>query len=32
MSNPPKTVLHATEEEAEAIREAVRSADPKSLG
>ncbi len=32
MSAPPKTMLHATEEEAEAIREAVRHADPASLG
>jgi RimJ/RimL family protein N-acetyltransferase len=32
MSAPPKTVLHATDEEAEAIREAVRTADPQSLG
>jgi RimJ/RimL family protein N-acetyltransferase len=32
MSIPPKTVLNVTEEEAEAIREAVRSADPKRLG
>lgn len=32
MSAPPKTVLHADEAEAEAIRQAVRSADPASLG
>jgi RimJ/RimL family protein N-acetyltransferase len=32
MSTPPKTVLHASEEEAEAIREAVRNADPATLG
>jgi len=32
MSIPPKTVLDVTEAEAEAIREAVRSADPKTLG
>jgi RimJ/RimL family protein N-acetyltransferase len=32
MSTPPKTVLHATDEEAEAIREAVRAADPATLG
>ena len=32
MSTPPKTVLHATDEEAEAIREAVRVADPATLG
>jgi RimJ/RimL family protein N-acetyltransferase len=32
MSTPPKTVLHATDEEAEAIREAVRNADPATLG
>jgi RimJ/RimL family protein N-acetyltransferase len=32
MSTPPKTVIHASEEEAEAIREAVRHADPASLG
>jgi RimJ/RimL family protein N-acetyltransferase len=32
MSAPPKTVLHADEAEAEAIRQAVRSADPTSLG
>ena len=32
MSTPPKTVLHATEEEAEAIRDAVRAADPANLG
>ncbi len=32
MSTPPKTVLHASEEEAEAIRERVRSADPAGLG
>lgn len=31
MSTPPKTVLHASDEEAEAIREAVRSADPATL-
>jgi RimJ/RimL family protein N-acetyltransferase len=31
MSTPPKTVLHASEEEAEAIREAVRTADPTTL-
>jgi RimJ/RimL family protein N-acetyltransferase len=32
MSTPPKTVIHASEAEAEAIREAVRHADPTSLG
>jgi len=32
MSTPPKTVIHATEEEAQAIREAVRGADPATLG
>lgn len=32
MSTPPKTVLHASEEEADAIREAVRAADVASLG
>jgi RimJ/RimL family protein N-acetyltransferase len=32
MSTPPKTVIHATEEEEEAIREAVRHADPAKLG
>jgi RimJ/RimL family protein N-acetyltransferase len=32
MSTPPKTVLHATDEEADAIREAVRTADPATLG
>jgi RimJ/RimL family protein N-acetyltransferase len=32
MSAPPKTVLHASEAEADAIREAVRKADPASLG
>ena len=32
MSTPPKTVIHATEEEAEAIREAVRNADTSRLG
>ena len=32
MSTPPKTVLHATDEQAEAIREAVRGADPATLG
>lgn len=32
MSAPPKTVLHASEEEAEAIREAVRTADVEGLG
>jgi RimJ/RimL family protein N-acetyltransferase len=32
MSAPPKTVLQATDEDAEAIREAVRAADPASLG
>ena len=32
MSTPPKTVIHASDDEAEAIREAVRGADPKSLG
>ena len=32
MSAPPKTVLHASEEEAEAIREAVRHADVGTLG
>lgn len=29
---PPKTVLEASEAEAEAIREAVRAVDPKALG
>lgn len=32
MSAPPKTVLHATAEEAAAIRAAVREADPTTLG
>jgi RimJ/RimL family protein N-acetyltransferase len=32
MSTPPKTVLQASDEEAEAIREAVRRADPATLG
>ena len=32
MSTPPKTVLQASDEEAAAIREAVRQADPASLG
>jgi len=32
MSTPPKTVLHASEAEANAIREAVRNADPTGLG
>lgn len=32
MSAPPKTVLHASKAEAEAIRRAVRQADPKTLG
>jgi RimJ/RimL family protein N-acetyltransferase len=32
MSAPPKTVLQASDEEAEAIRAAVRAADPASLG
>ena len=32
MSAPPKTVLHATEEEAEAIRQAVRTVDVSALG
>jgi RimJ/RimL family protein N-acetyltransferase len=32
MSTPPKTVLEVGEEEAEAIRAAVRSADPATLG
>jgi RimJ/RimL family protein N-acetyltransferase len=32
MSAPPKTVLHASAEEADAIREAVRSADVAELG
>ena len=32
MSAPPKTVLHAEPEEAEAIREAVRRADVSQLG
>lgn len=32
MSTPPKTVLQVTDEEAEAIRDAVRNADPASLG
>jgi RimJ/RimL family protein N-acetyltransferase len=31
MSAPPKTVLHASEHEAGAIREAVRTADPATL-
>lgn len=32
MSTPPKTVLQASAEEAAAIREAVRNADPATLG
>ncbi|MDB5475046.1 MAG: hypothetical protein JWP49_557 [Phenylobacterium sp.] len=32
MSTPPKTVLDVAEEEAEAIRAAVRAADPATLG
>src|SRR6185503_3269199 len=32
MSSPPKTVLEVSDEEAEAIRDAVRHADPASLG
>lgn len=32
MSFPPKTVIHASEEEAAAIRAAVRAVDPASLG
>jgi len=32
MSTPPKTVLQVTDDEAEAIRQAVRAADPASLG
>ena len=32
MSTPPKTVLEVSEEEADAIREAVRKADPATLG
>jgi len=32
VSAPPKTVLHASAEEAAAIRERVRSADPATLG
>jgi len=32
MSAPPKTVIEASEAEAEAIREAVRKADPRTLG
>ena len=32
MSFPPKTVIEASEDEAEAIREAVRNADPRTLG
>ena len=32
MSAPPKTVIHASDEEADAIRDAVRNCDPKSLG
>jgi RimJ/RimL family protein N-acetyltransferase len=32
VSAPPKTVLHASEDEAEAIREAVRSVDVATLG
>lgn len=32
MSAPPKTVIHASEEEAEAIRAAVRAVDVGSLG
>jgi RimJ/RimL family protein N-acetyltransferase len=32
MSAPPKTVIHASAEEAQAIRQAVREADPSTLG
>jgi RimJ/RimL family protein N-acetyltransferase len=32
VSAPPKTVIHASEAEAAAIRQAVRNADPKTLG
>lgn len=32
MSAPPKTVIHASAEEAEAIRQAVRTADVSALG
>ncbi|MFM9863056.1 MAG: GNAT family N-acetyltransferase [Micropepsaceae bacterium] len=32
MAAPPKTVLHASAEEEKAIREAVRNADPTTLG
>jgi len=32
MSTPPKTVLQVDDEEADAIRDAVRGADPASLG
>jgi len=32
MSAPPKTVIHASDEEAEAIRDAVRNVDVASLG
>ena len=32
MSTPPKTVIHASDEEAQAIRDAVRSVDAKTLG
>jgi RimJ/RimL family protein N-acetyltransferase len=32
MSAPPKTVIQVSDEEADAIRDAVRNADPKSLG
>jgi RimJ/RimL family protein N-acetyltransferase len=32
VSAPPKTVIHASEEEADAIRDAVRNCDPRSLG
>src|SRR5262245_6995620 len=32
MSAPPKTVIHASDEEVEAIRDAVRNADISTLG
>jgi RimJ/RimL family protein N-acetyltransferase len=32
VSAPPKTVIHVSEDEAEAIRDRVRRADPKALG
>jgi RimJ/RimL family protein N-acetyltransferase len=32
VSAPPKTVIHASEEEADAIRDRVRKADPATLG